>query len=51
MCLQCHESLWCAEVQEDGRRLCPQFRHTIHHYQVSIVSKKLWAHHGCIILI
>ncbi|XP_020406277.1 uncharacterized protein [Zea mays] len=29
-----HESVWCAQVQEDGRRLCSQFRNTIHDYHV-----------------
>ena len=50
---QHHESLWCAQVQEDGRRLCPQFRDTIHHYQVfRFVYRKVFerAHRGYIIL-
>ncbi|KAL5661275.1 hypothetical protein ACJX0J_028400, partial [Zea mays] len=29
-----HESVWCAQVQEDGRKRCSQFRNTIHDYQV-----------------
>lgn len=38
---QYHESLWGSQVQEDGRGLCPQFRDTVHHYQVHAMPNKL----------
>ena len=43
---QYHESLWSAQVQEDGRGLCLQFRDTVHHYQVHLMHRKLywWTH-------
>jgi hypothetical protein len=49
---QHHESVWCAQVQEDGRKRCSQFRNTIHDYQVFrfVHRKVFWWDHRYIIL-